>query len=1179
MNPPITPPYAELGATTNFSFLRGGSHPEEMVAEAARLGHSGIGIADRNTLAGVVRAHVAARETGVAASGFRLVIGSRLVFSDDTPDILAYPRDRAGYGRLARLLSTGNLRAKKGDCRLMLDDLIRHAEGLSLIVMPYASPQGERPARLETVATLGTVLARLSPLESVRLGVTSLYGKEPRRRLAMLVEAARHLRRPLIALNDCLYHAPERRIVQDALTCIREGVTLEEAGSRLEAHAERHLKPGAEMARLFAAIPESIAETQRFLSEIRFSLDELRYDYPVEHRTGFADPQAALEAFAAEGAAGRYPGGVPEKVKQGLAKELALIGELKYAPYFLTVHEIVRFARSRGILCQGRGSAANSTVCFCLGITEVDPSRNDLLFERFISSERREPPDIDVDFEHERREEVMQYIYERYGRAHAGLAASVICYRSRSAIRESAKVFGLSEDMIAALSGTIWGWSTGALKEDEVRRIGLDPTDKALMQAMAVSRTLIGFPRHLSQHTGGFVITRTRLDEVSPLMNAAMQDRTTVEWDKDDLDALGILKIDVLALGMLSCLRRAFTFLAQHYGRSLTLSSIPAEDPRVYAMIQRADTIGVFQIESRAQMSMLPRLKPAKFYDLVIEVAIVRPGPIQGDMVHPYLRRREGKEAVVFPSPDAAHGPPDELEQVLGKTLGVPLFQEQAMRIAIVAAGFAPAEADRLRRAMATFRRVGTIHSFQTKMVDGMVSRGYDADFAARCFKQIEGFGEYGFPESHAASFALLVYASCWFKCRYPDVFAAALLNAQPMGFYATSQIVRDAQEHGVEVRPVDINHSDWDSTLEEGSASAPRLNRRHQAMAGDILSSKAIRLGLREIKGLSEEDGQKLMRQREEGYDSIRDLWLRGGLPREALERLAEADAFRSIGLDRREAAWVIKGLQRSGDKDDLPLLAAATAAEIEPDAHLPPMPLGEHVVHDYRHLSLSLKAHPVSFVRGLLDEKKTVPSVDLASVRTGRFVSVAGLVLVRQRPGTAKGVIFMTLEDETGTANVIVWPKVFETFRPIVLGSRFVAIHGRVQNEKGVIHVIAERVEDLTPMLGLLTGSTGAQIGRAALAPADHAMHPLPSKADQRASPAKQEAAAALLVEQPDLSRQKTMFAEISALARADEVRRPQRDHRDRRDGFREPERPPSSEPQTAQIHRILPKGRNFQ
>ncbi len=648
-------------------------------------------------------------------------------------------------------------------------------------------------------------------------------------------------------------------------------------------------------------------------------------------------------------------------------------------------------------------------------------------------------------------------------------------------------------------------------------------------------------------------------------MNAAMPDRTTVEWDKDDLDALGILKIDVLALGMLSCLRRAFSLLAQHYGRPLTLSSIPAEDPRVYAMIQRADTIGVFQIESRAQMSMLPRLKPAKFYDLVIEVAIVRPGPIQGDMVHPYLRRREGKEAVVFPAPAPEHGPADELQQVLGKTLGVPLFQEQAMRIAIVAAGFAPAEADRLRRAMATFRRVGTIHTFQQKMVNGMVARGYDAAFAERCFKQIEGFGEYGFPESHAASFALLVYASCWFKCRYPDVFAAALLNAQPMGFYATSQIVRDAQEHGVEVRPVDINFSDWDSTLEDGPAGALRLNRRHREMAGDILSTRAVRLGLREIKGLQEAEAQSLMRHREAGYDSVRDLWLRAGLSIGTLKRLAEADAFRSIGLDRREALWAVKGLRRSGDKDDLPLLAAAAAVEIEPDAALPPMPLGEHVVHDYRHLSLSLKAHPVSFMRGMLAERRMLSSLDVAAVKTGRMVSVAGLVLVRQRPGTAKGVIFMTLEDESGVCNVIVWPKVFEIFRPVVLGSRFVAVHGRVQNEKGVMHVIAERVEDLTPMLGMLTGSAAAQIGRAALAPADHAVHPLPSKADKRITPAKQEAMTTLLREEPGLAR------DVSALARADEVRRPQRDAREKRDGL-------PDETLNA-VSKVLPRGRNFQ
>ena len=625
--------------------------------------------------------------------------------------------------------------------------------------------------------------------------------------LARRATLARAIGAPLIATNDALMHAPERRALADVLACIREKTMLEAAGLLTQANAERHLKAPHEMARLFAEAPEAVAETIRFLDGLKFSLDELSHCYPEELREGHATAQEALEAFAQAGAEARYPEGVPERTREALTHELKLIASLDYAPYFLTVHDIVRFARSKGILCQGRGSAANSAVCFCLGITEVDPARFDLLFERFISPERNEPPDIDVDFEHERREEVIQYIYQRYGRERAGLAAAVITYRTRSAIRETAKVFGLSDDVIAALNGTAWGQETTPIDGTRVRSVGLDPADPTLKLALEMAKELIGFPRHLTQHSGGFVITRDRLDEVMPVMNTAMKDRTMVEWDKDDLDALGLLKVDVLALGMLTALSKGFDLLGKHYGERLTLANIPPEEACVYAMIQRADTIGVFQIESRAQMSMLPRLKPANFYDLVIEVAIVRPGPIQGDMVHPYLRRRQGLEDVSYPS--------KELEAVLMKTLGVPLFQEQAMKIAIVAAGFTPSEADKLRRAMATFRRVGTIQTFQEKMVEGMAAKGYDREFAERCFHQIEGFGEYGFPESHAASFALLVYDSCWMKCRYPDVFAAAMLNAQPLGFYAPAQLVRDAREHGVEVREVDVNLSDWDCTLE----------------------------------------------------------------------------------------------------------------------------------------------------------------------------------------------------------------------------------------------------------------------------------------------------------------------------------------------------------------------------
>src|SRR5215211_1017630 len=821
-------PFAELAVTTNFSFLRGASHPEELVTRAHELELAALGIADRNSVAGVVRAYTNAKEIE-----FRLVVGARVVFVDATPDILAYPQDRAAWGRLTRLLSVGKSRAEKAECLLFLDDLMEHIDGLNLIVVPDRINAGALHPLLEQ-------LNEAASRRSVWLAAAMLYRGDDQRRLTRLARLAAATRVPLIAVNDVLYHAPERRALQDVVTCIREHVTIDCAGRLLEANAERHLKSGTEMARLFCAAPQAVNETLRFLEHCRFSLDELKYDYPDETRQGYATPQEALVALTEQGVQRRYPHGMRLDIRRALDHELAVTAELNYAPYFLTVHDIVRFARSKGILCQGRGSAANSVICYCLGITEVDPERINLLFERFVSAERREPPDIDVDFEHERREEVIQHIYQRYGRDRAGLAATVISYRGRSAIREVGKVFGLSDDTVGAMAGTLWGWSMEGVTGSAARRVGLDASDPRLTRVMALAEELMGFPRHLSQHVGGFVITRTRLDEVVPIENAAMDDRTVVEWDKDDLNDLGILKIDVLGLGMLSCLRRSFDLLKQHYvtstscpgrnaarseaewcvadpgprfesdennrgpgsaqqhcvlqrardtsGVPLSLTAIPPKDPAVYRMIQRADTIGVFQIESRAQMSMLPRLRPEEFYDLVIEVAIVRPGPIQGDMVLPYLKRREKlRETGEGPddqSPPAADGEKDDLKQVLAKTLGVPLFQEQAMRIAIVAAGFAPAKADRLRRAMATFKRVGTIDRFREEFVDGMTRRGYPADFAKRCFKQIEGFGEYGFPESHAASFALLVYASAWIKCRYPDVFAAALLNSQPMGFY-----------------------------------------------------------------------------------------------------------------------------------------------------------------------------------------------------------------------------------------------------------------------------------------------------------------------------------------------------------------------------------------------------------
>jgi error-prone DNA polymerase len=1133
----LEPRFAELAAMTNFSFLRGASHPEEMAARAAELGLAGIGIADRNSLAGVVRAHTFARDNVEAMAGARVVPGARLVFIDGSPDVLAYPKDRAAYGRLCRILTEGNSRAPKGECWLKLDDLLERSEGLQAIAMeasPHPSPS----------ATPSPGGRRDSPLRHLReafgkrlwIGASLTYGEDMRGGLAQRVALAHSVGAPLIATNDALMHIPERRTLADVLTCIREKTTLETAARLTQANSERHLKAPREMARLFTEAPQAVAETIRFLDGLAFSLDELKHCYPEELREGHATPQEALEAFAQAGAETRYPNGVPGRTREALKYELALIASLDYAPYFLTVHDIVRFARSEGILCQGRGSAANSAVCYCLGITEVNPANFDLLFERFISPERNEPPDIDVDFEHERREEVIQYIYDHYGRERASLAAAVITYRTRSAIRETAKVFSLSDDVIAALNGTAWGQETAPIGEDRVRAIGLNPADPTLKLALEMAKALIGFPRHLTQHSGGFVITRDRLDEVVPVMNTAMKERTMVEWDKDDLDALGLLKVDVLALGMLTALSKGFTLLDKHYIERLTLSKIPPEEACVYAMIQRADTIGVFQIESRAQMSMLPRLKPADYYDLVIEVAIVRPGPIQGDMVHPYLRRRQGLEEVSYPSP--------ELEVVLKKTLGVPLFQEQAMKIAIVAAGFTPSEADQLRRAMATFRRAGTIQTLQEKMIEGMVGNGYEREFAERCFHQIEGFGEYGFPESHAASFALLVYDSCWMKCRYPDVFVAAMLNAQPLGFYAPAQLVRDAREHGVEVREVDVNLSDWDCTLEplpssgasrhllpKGEGRPPsRLGRggegegegvrglegphpalratfsqgekgkihpRHAEMAPHMRTTHAVRLGLRQIIGVKEKDMLRLVEQRGEAYDSVRDLWLRSGLSSTVLERLADADAFRSLGLDRRQALWAVRALDRVGDQDDLPLFASRPKQETEPDARLPPMPLGAHVVEDYRRLSLSLKAHPASFLRARLSARGILRSKALRSVKNGERVTVAGLVLVRQRPGTAAGVIFMTLEDETGVANIIVWPKVFERLRAIVLGARFVAVTGKLQSEQGVIHIVAERMNDLTSMLGLLS-EAGPTIG--ALARADEAHRTEPTETRKR-------------------------------------------------------------------------------
>ncbi len=1023
--------YAELQVATNFSFLRGASHPEELMATAAILGLAAIAITDRNTLAGVVRAHVAAKQAGV-----RLVVGAHLDL-EDAPNVLCFPTDRAAYGRLCQLITLGRRRAAKGGCSLTAGDLAAHAEGQIFAVVPPVDPD----------ATFSDTLVVLKHMINARVYVcvSQHFMGDDEQRLQALVAHAAAAGVPPLATNDVHAHAAKRRPLQDVLTCIRDGCTLHAAGFRLFANAERHLKAPTEMARLFRDHPEAIANTIAVADACRFSLDELRYEYPVDAVAGGRTPQEDLARLTWIGAAERYPEGVPDHVERSLRHELALIEQLAFAPYFLTVHDIVRFARDRGILCQGRGSAANSAVCYCLGITAVDPARIELLFERFVSVERNEPPDIDVDFEHERREEVIQYVYRKHGREHSGMTATVIRYRTKSAVREVGKVLGLSNDAIVALQGALWRRHTDAITDAAIREVGLDPGDRTVRMTLRLAGTLIGFPRHLSQHTGGMVITKSPLSAVVPIENAAMIDRTVIEWDKDDLDALGILKIDLLGLGMLTCVRKAFDLIALHHGRRYTLATVPAEDPAVYDMLCAADSVGVFQVESRAQMAMLPRLKPRCFYDLVIEVAIVRPGPIQGDMVHPYLRRRNGEEPIVYPTED--------LREVLGKTLGIPLFQEQAMKIAIVAAGFTPSQADGLRRAMATFRRSGAIHAYREAFVQGMVARGHDPTFADRCFRQIEGFANYGFPESHSASFALLVYVSSWLKCHYPAAFACALLNSQPMGFYAPAQIVGDARRHGVVVRPVDVNLSAVDNTLEP---------------AADSVNGVALRLGFRQVKGLTMRDAEALTASRGNGYPGIADLWRRAGVGVPALTTLARADAFGSVGLDRQRALWAVRRL----DETPLALFAAADAFDppAEPDVTLPAISAGEQVANDYRTLRLSLKAHPVALLRGRLARRGVVPAERLARTSHGDRRYVAGIVVTRQRPGSANGVVFITLEDETGQANLIIWPKIFERFRQVVLTAAMIGVDGPVQRQGQVVHILAERLWDLTPLLGSL-------------------------------------------------------------------------------------------------------------
>jgi len=1025
--------YAELQVTTHFSFLRGASSADELFATAAAFGIDALGVVDRNSLAGIVRAWEAAKTTGV-----RLVVGCRLDLTDGM-SLLVYPMDRPAYSRLTRLLSLGKSRGGKGNCLIDFADVAHHAAGMVGVLVPD-----------EADDACAVQLRKMAEVFGDRAYVSLCLRRRPNDRLRLhgIATMAARFKVRTVVTNDVLFHEPGRRQLQDVVTCIRTRTTIDDVGFDRERHADRFLKAPEEMHRIFAEYPEALASGREIVERCKFDLKELQYQYPEEAIVPGLDPQQSLVKFAWEGAAVRYPEGVPDKVRKSLQGELELIRKMNYAPYFLTVFSIVRFARSKDILCQGRGSAANSAVCYCLGVTSIDPDTNDLLFERFVSQERDEPPDIDVDFEHERREEVIQWIYETYGRSRAALCSTVTRYRAKGALRDVGKALGLPVDMIGQLSSGVWGWSEG-VSERQIRENNLNAADYRLMLALELAQQLMGAPRHLGQHPGGFVLTHDRLDDLVPIEPARMDDRQVIEWDKDDIEALKFMKVDVLALGMLTCMAKAFALMAEHKGDGRDLASIPAECSRTYAMIRRADTLGTFQIESRAQMSMLPRLKPQTFYDLVIQVAIVRPGPIQGDMVHPYLRRREGKEPIDYPTP--------ELEAVLSKTLGIPLFQESAMKVAMVCAGFSGGEADQLRKSMATFKFSGGVSKFKDKLIAGMVKNGYTSEFAEQTFSQLEGFGSYGFPESHAASFALIAYASSWVKCHHPDAFCAALLNSQPMGFYAPAQIVSDARAHGVEIRPVCVNASRWDCTLEESVGS--RLC--------------AVRLGMRMVKGLSAADAAWIVATRgDEPFASVDDLWRRSGVPPAALVKLAEADAFLpSLRLQRRDALWAIKALR----DEPLELWAAAAQREArqvaelqEPEVALPSMRAGHEVVEDYAHTGLTLRQHPVAFLRKDLRERRIVTCAEAMAARDGRWLMTGGLVLVRQRPGSAKGVMFMTIEDETGIVNAVVWPTLFERQRRLVLSASMLSINGKIQREGDVVHLVAQRLFDLSDDLG---------------------------------------------------------------------------------------------------------------
>ncbi|MDX2484544.1 MAG: error-prone DNA polymerase [Pseudodonghicola sp.] len=1069
-NPSLDPGYAELCVTSNFTFLRGASHPEELITRAAALGLAGVALTDHNSLAGVVRAYSALkelrRELGEAVPLPKLIVGARLILRDSDTHWIALPQDRAGYARLTRLLTLGKRRAPKGACHLDLRDLQQGCAGMTLIALPQTTVHDSKADIL--------ALRKCFPAH-VFLGAAPRYDGSDQHYFDACASLAQRTAAPMVAVGDVLMHHAARRQLADVLTCMRNHITIDDIGTRALPNAERRLKGEADMQRLFSRHPAALRRTVEIAARSSFCLSELSFEYPDEI-AGDEPPQDRLARLARAGLKTRYPNGAPDSAIAQMTKELALVKSLNFPAYFLTVHDIVQFARAQGILCQGRGSAANSILCYLLGITDVSPETITMVVERFVSEHRGEPPDIDVDFEHERREEVIQHIYAKYGRHRAGLCATVIHFRTRAAISEVGKVMGLSQDVTANLSGQIWGSGNGGADPERVKELGLDIREPRLALTIKLIGEIIGFPRHLSQHVGGFVITKDRLDDLCPIENAAMEDRTIIEWDKDDIDALGILKVDILSLGMLTCIRKSFDLIAQHGGPRYSIATVPQADTPTFDMLCVADAIGVFQVESRAQMNFLPRMKPRRFYDLVIEVAIVRPGPIQGGMVHPYINRRQGKEAVSFPS--AA------LEKVLGKTLGVPLFQEQAMQIAVVAAGFSPSEADRLRRSMATFRRMGTIGQLRDKFISGMVERGYERAFSESCFSQIEGFGEYGFPESHAAAFAMLAYVSAWLKRHHPAAFACALLNAQPMGFYAPAQIVRDAREHQIEVRPICVNASEWDNTLVRRSDG-----------------SLALRLGFRQIKGFREEDAAWIVAARGNGYPDPEALWLRAGIGPAVLERLAEADAYTGLGLGRRDALWAVKAIKGNAP---LPLFNDPIEGEgiREPAVDLPTMHLGEEVVEDYVAMRLSLKAHPMELLRpemAGLTPHAALPDVSLGRVSGGR-VSVCGLVITRQRPGTASGVVFLTLEDETGVSNVVVWSKIYKKFRRAVMGGRLLRVTGTVQREGIIVHIIAQSVEDVSHALSDLghpmDDAVGLTIPQADDAPRSRpqprAMHP---------------------------------------------------------------------------------------